>query len=192
MIRPATIKDFKAIEKIYQSHLLDQQKVAQPNYAAKMQKSGFLLDLSDATERQKRVETSQLFKVYEENGQVFGFIDINKEIYFPEEADNIVWFDQQRKQEYFHGKNSTVLHLIAVDQKATSKGIASQLLQGCLEDLKKQGMGYLFSLIVFGPVTNCPSLVFHHKHGFERVSVAQPIDLFGFKNYQSLLFVKKL
>ena len=38
MIRPATIKDFKAIEKIYQSHLLDQQKVAQPNYAAKMQK----------------------------------------------------------------------------------------------------------------------------------------------------------
>jgi L-amino acid N-acyltransferase YncA len=147
MIRPATIKDFKAIEKIYQSHLLDQQKVAQPNYAAKMQKSGFLLHLSNTSERQKRLTTSQLFKVYEKGGQILGFIDINKEIYFPEQASNILWFDQKLKREYFHGKNSTVLHLIAVNPKTTHKGIANQLLQSCLE---------------------------------------------GLKNYQSLLFVKKL
>lgn len=193
MIQKAKEEDFERINSVYKSCLINIKKINDPEYAANIQKSGFLIPLSTKEERRRRIKKSQIFKVYKNKDNILGFIDINKEFYFPENADNIIWFDQGLKNEYFHGNQSTVLHLVAVDPKYARQRIASKLLQSCLKELRKKKIKYLFSLVVLGPITNCPSLIFHHQHGFKRITTLPCLStLFGFKDYQSLFFVKNL
>lgn len=192
MIRKATSEDIDSIWSIYSSIVFDVNKIDNHEYSSTAQKNGFIISESTKEEVASRITSSQDFQLYEEGGEIQGFLDINKETYFPEEADNIIWFDENLKEEYFHGNNNTALHLIALNQNARNKGIASSLFNTSLNKLKDSNLKYLFSIITIGPVTNCPSLVWHEKNGFKRVCVTMPIELFGLKDYMSLLLCKTI
>ncbi len=192
MIRKAIPSDIDQIWQIHSSYILDTTQTGDPTYTTTVQKQGFLLDLETKNEFGSRITNDTSFFVWDESNVVLGFIDINKEIYFPQEADNIIWMEEGLKENYFNDPRSTVLHTIAVKSDQKEKGIASRLLIHTIRELKKQDYQKIFSIVVFGSVTNCPSLLFHSRHGFRRACVSMPMDLLGIKNYQSLLFVKDL
>ena len=192
MIRQAIRADLEQVWQIYQQITFDVSQVNDPKYCAEKQKSGFIVSQDSKEDISKRIKDSYIFNVFEEEGVVKGLIDINKEIYFPEEAKNIFWMKPELKQSYFYDPQSTTLHLIVVNPKFQNQGIASQLFDHAITQLKKDSFTKLFAIVTTGPVTNCPSIVWHAQKGFERVCVTYPIDLFGLKGYSSLLFCRNI
>ncbi|PIS22871.1 hypothetical protein COT49_03120 [candidate division WWE3 bacterium CG08_land_8_20_14_0_20_40_13] len=192
MIRKAMINDIENIWKLHEDFRLDVSMVNDNDYLAKSQGNGFIVSDSTKEEIKKRIEGSLLFNVWEEDGKIVGLIDVNKEIYFPEEADNIIWLDKDLKSEYFHGNEGITLHYVAVDENYRGKGIATSLYKNSLETLKGKGYKHLFSIVTIAPVTNCPSIIWHTKMDFKRACVTMPIDLFGLKDYMSLLFYRPI
>lgn len=192
MIRDATTDDLDKIFHLYDSHSLDTKKVPDPHYAAQVQKNGFLVALEGKTDLLQRIEEDYLYKVYVENDIIRGFININTEIYFPEDADNCIWFDETIKNSYFHSNTTLTLHEIIIDHENKRQGIGRKLLENSLTELKDNGYKDIFSIVTIGPVTNLPSILFHTKMGFKRACVTMPFDLFGMKDYMSLLFHKSI
>lgn len=191
MIRKANVKDLKQVKRLHDLYVLDVSRLSNPNYIAKVKKEGFTVS-PGKSDLSRRIHESQIFDVYEIDGKIAGYIDINKEVYFPEEADNIVWVDPKLKTLYFKGKDTTCLHHIAVLPEHKKKGVASKLFKNSLEKLRTKGVKYLFAIITTGPVANKPSIVFHQKMGFIKACETKPIDLFGLKNYESVLFYRKI
>lgn len=188
MIRKATLDDLDLIYSLYKSYSLDISRIDDPEYATYVQMNGFLIDLENKQRFEERIKNNLLFNVFYQSREILGFVVVNKEIYFPKEADNIIWFDKRLKDAYFHSDKSTVLHEIIVDRYHTRKGIGSQLLEFSIKKLGGLGYTDLFSIVATGPLTDCPSILFHTKSKFKRACVTKPIDLFGLKNYESLLF----
>jgi ribosomal protein S18 acetylase RimI-like enzyme len=188
MIRKATPNDLERIYSLYRANSLNISNVTDPTYAAKIQQDGFLLALEDKTELLERIQNNFLFNVYEIEQKVVGFLNINKEIYFPEDADNIIWFDDELKRSYYHNNSSITLHEIVVDPSFKGQGFGRELLENSLNTLKEKHYTDLFSIVAFAPLTNCASIIFHTRNGFERTCVSMPDDLFGLQNYQSVLF----
>ncbi|HOZ03479.1 MAG TPA: GNAT family N-acetyltransferase [Candidatus Woesebacteria bacterium] len=91
---------------------------------------------------------------------------------------------------YFEDEKSIALHQIVVAKEHQGKGVATKLLQSAIKELSNKKINHLFSIVTTGPVTNCPSIIWHTAMGFNRACVTSPIDLFGLKNYTSLLFHK--
>lgn len=192
VIRKALLTDVDRVWELKQNIILDVSRVNDLRYSSKIQSEGFIVSENSKEEVRDRINSSTIFYVFEEEGQIKGFIDINKEIYFPEEVDNIFWLDKNLKTEYFHGAKSTALHLIITNDKARKKGVASELLQNAIGRLKSMNIKHIFSIITTGPVTNCPSIIWHTKMGFERVCLTSPIKLFGLDGYTSLLLCKNI
>lgn len=190
MIRKAEKTDLDQIFHLYRENALDISRIDDLSYAAKAQADGFVVALEGREEVEKRIERNFLFHVYEEDNEIQGFIIINKEIYFPKGEDNIIWFDHTIKSNYFTGKDSITLHEIIVTRDYRERGIGKQLLESTSTALRENGYKHLFSIVTFAPVTNMPSVIFHTKNGFERACVTMPFDLFGMKNYMSVLFHK--
>jgi|ERR1700722_6583137 len=192
MIRKATINDLENIYSLYQANSLDISRLTDAEYSTRVQHDGFLVALDNKDDIRERIQTNFLFNVYEVEGNIAGFITINKEVYFPEDSDNIMWFSDKLKAIYYHSDTFMTLHEIIVDQSYKGKGIGKVLLEDSLKTLKEKKYTDLFSIVTTGPVTNCASLLFHTRNDFERACVSMPDDLFGLKNYQSLLLHKKI
>lgn len=191
MIRKADQTDLDQIWQLHADYILDVSLVAEPKYGAEVQSRGFIVSESTKVDIAKRIDNSVIFNVYEENGRILGLIDINREIYFPEEAGNIIWTSNELKNSYFHRNDSIVLHYIAVDKGSKGKGISNKLFINAVNQLEATGFKDLFSIVTTGPLTNCPSIIWHTKMSFDRACVTMPIDLFGLKDYTSLLFHRK-
>lgn len=192
MIRKATTNDLEDIDFLYNSHSLDISRVTDTIYATKVQRDGFLIALDSKNDIYERIQTNFLFNVYEMQDKIVGFVIINKEVYFPEDSDNIIWFNKKLKENYYHSDTFITLHEIIVNQTYRRKGIASFLLEDSLKILKEKHYTDLFSIVATGPLTNCASLLFHTRNEFERACISMPDDLFELKNYQSLLFHKRI
>lgn len=192
MIRKATPNDIDQVWKLHADYILDVSRASESYYGAQVQSRGFIV--ADLTKEDilTRIQKSHIFNVYEGAGNILGLIDINKEIYFPEEADNIIWLTPELKEKYFYDDKSITLHYIAVDTQAKGKNIAKQLFDGALNQLVQEGCKDLFSIVTTGPLTNCTSIIWHTKMGFSRACVTLPIGLFGLKDYTSTLYHKKL
>ena len=192
MIRKAFLSDSKKLWSLKRAFVLDISKVGDISYCTQLQQDGFFVSNETENEHKARITNSTIFNVYEKDEKPVGLIDINHEIYFPKEADNIIWLDQKLKIIYFEDERSVALHQIVVDKKYQGTGIATEMLQTAVKELINHKIKQLFSIVTTGPVTNCPSIVWHTAMGFERACVTNPIDLFGLKNYTSLLFYKNL
>lgn len=191
MIRKAAAEDLEEIQKLHGQYILDISKVNDPEYGAKVQNEGFTVS-SGESDLLKRIQESLIFNVSIVDGRLAGYIDINKEIYFPEDAENIIWLNTDLKNVYFHQEDSIKLHHIATSPDFRGKGIASELLNKSLEELKEKGYKHLFAIVTTSPLTNNASIAFHEKMGFKKVCITKPIDLFSLKNYESLLFYKQI
>lgn len=191
MIREAKSTDSEQIKSIINNYILDREKLDDFVYCAKKQRDGFIAT-ADFEDLQEKVHSSKLFNVYEKEETICGFIVANRELYFPEEAQNIIWLDKNAKEVYFHGEKSIELHYIAVEPSYKNKGVATKLFEQSISELKNEGFTDLFSIVALGPLTNCSSIIWHTKRGFKRVCVTMPFDIFGMKDYQSILFHREL
>jgi len=191
MIRKACINDIDAIWELYEKNTLNISRVDDIEYATSIQKNGFIVFQGTKMEVQERISSSRIFDIFEDTA-IAGFIDVDKKIYFPEDADNIVWSSDILKNIYFHDEKAICLHFIAVDCTYKEKGVAKQLFNNAFEVLKNEGFKHIFSIVTLSPLTNCPSVIWHSKMGFRRVCITMPIDLFGLKDYMSLLFYKEI
>jgi hypothetical protein len=189
MIRPATMQDAPALQKIHDKFILDTSRLEDAKYAAEVQKVGFTVSAGESS-LGKRIESSHLLLVDANGSDIQGYIDVNPEMYFPEGSDNIVWFDERLKRSYYHDEHSIVLHHIAA--LTSCRGVAGHLLAAALTTLKEQGYQHLFSIVTTAPLTNCASIVWHTRNSFSRACTSLPDDLFGLKNYQSVLLYKSI
>ncbi len=188
-IRDATDKDITSIQLLHDKFILDVQRADDPEYGAMVQQRGFTVS-AGGSEIAQRLRTSVLLNVAEVNDEVVGYIDMSKEEYFPEDADNIIWFNKDKKAIYYHDEYALTLHHIVTD--IPGKGIATGLFENALSDLKQEGYQHVFSIVATAPLSNCASIIWHTRQGFERICTHTPIDLFGLKNYQATLFYKEM
>jgi len=193
MIRKAQPDDIEQIKQIYFHYLLDTDQINEQNqdYIAQVEQTGFTVS-PGKTDLLNRIKQSQIFNVLERNDKILGYIDLNKEIYFPEKATNISWTDQNLKSTYFHDQDSIALHHIAVLPEFKQQGFANKLFDHAMLQLKELRKKHLFAIVTTGPVVNKPSIIFHQKMGFKQVCQTAPIDLFGLKGYESVLFYRKI
>jgi len=192
MIRRALLSDLDNVYDLYSIQSTDISQINNSEYSAQVQTNGFIVPLESKESIKDQIQNHFLFNVYESDGEITGFIDFNKEIYFPEEADNIIWLDKKLKDVYFHDDSSIALHEIVVNKEHRGKGVGRKLLENAISELSSRKYQHIFSIVALSPLTNCPSIIFHTKNKFERVCVTMPINLFGLENYQSLLFYKKI
>jgi len=192
MIRKALLSDLDSVYELYCSQSVDASQIRSSEYSTQIQKNGFIFPLENRETIKDQIQNHFLFKVYESDGKIIGFIDFNKEIYFPEEANNCIWLDKKLKDVYFHDDSSIALHEIVINKEHRGKGIGKKLLENAIDELSTKKYQHIFSIVALSPLTNCPSIIFHTKNKFERVCATMPINLFGLENYQSLLFYKKV
>lgn len=185
----ATFDDAPQLQQLHGKFVLDTNRLNDDKYEADVQKNGFTVSAGEGSIR-GRIQASHLLLVDVEDSRILGYIDVNPETYFPEDADNIIWFCEALKHTHYHDKHAIVLHHIAAT--TSGKGVATRLLEDALTRLKSQGYQHLFSIVTTAPVTNCASVIWHTRNGFSRACVSLPDDLFGLKNYQSVLFYRSI
>lgn len=189
MIRQVTAQDYQAIRDIKRELGIDRSRLQHADYRLSLQKNGFLL-FPDLEWTEYERDISKLFLGYEVDGTVVGYIRIDTEQEI-RSAQSASWFREDLQPVYFARPHADI-GAIAVSPKAGHRGVGATLLSRAEEELRRQGVLYLFSLVVASPITNVPSLLFHEKHGFGRVAFTSHHELFGLKNYQSILYGKKL
>lgn len=189
MIRHATIADYDSIKKILNELALNVKKIGDRDYRYDVQRNGFLLH-SELTVEQFKKDLKKIYFIPEYHNKVVGYLRIDEE----QELSNsskIYWFKPEVKNVYFSKPHANIGGM-GVLAEAKSHGIGAEMLLGAEREVRAKGIVYLFSLVALSPVTNMPSMMFHEKHGFERIAVSEPHPLFGMNGYQSFLYGKKL
>lgn len=189
MIRRATAQDYEAIKSLKQVLGIQREKLRDQQYKFLLQKKGFLL-FPDLEKSDFERDLKKFFLVYEINNVVAGYIVIGTEQEMKEES-SAYWLNENFKSTYFAHPHADI-NVIVVSPDANHKGVGTALLKAVEQEIRKQNIPYLFSLVVLSPLTNVPSLLFHEKHGFDRIAITSYPELFGIKNYQSILYGKKL
>src|SRR5581483_4070259 len=181
MIRQVRPDDFATVKTIKVSSELEPSKIDDVHYRLTVEKSGFLLPGYDETDFINDLHKIHL--VYEEDGNILGFIRIDEEQEMPADADT-TWFRPDLKDIYF-AKPHADIGGIGVRSHVSKKGIASELLRGAIDFVReKVNVDYLFSFVIVSPVTNIPSLLFHEKNGFERIATVRFDEMFALKNFE--------
>lgn len=189
MTRQAISSDFADLKHIIDVSGMDVERLSDPAYRLDVQKKGFLIR-SEYTHERHAGDMKKIYLVAEIEQKVVRFLRIDQE-QEADASDEMFWYQPQLKEVYFSLPHADVGGL-AVLPHVGRGGIATQMLHHAEQEVLKKGINYLFSFVVFSPVTNLPSLLFHEKYGFERVAVSLPHTLFGMQGYQSILYAKKL
>ena len=130
--------------------------------------------------------------MYEDDNEVQGFCSIKRDIYYPEDLDEVIWLDEEAKKSYYHDESSIEVTYLLIDPDYCQKGIGTKLLENALDMAKNKGYRNFFWITTLAPLSNLASIAFITKHGGKRVNFTMPSDLFGMQNQQSMLFMKKL
>ncbi len=170
---------------------LNRELLYDKNYRYRIQKEGFLLGLDTKDDLQQFISDDNLFLVYENDHQLRGYLMIDYKKDFLDDEYKM-WFDGNGKHLYYDLSLGASLNTVAVDRSSREKGIAFQLLSEAEQQLKKTGVKNLFSIITSAPITNCASLLFHTKMGFNRLAVSKPRKMFELDNYCSTLLYKAI
>jgi ribosomal protein S18 acetylase RimI-like enzyme len=190
MIRQAQIEDYEPIKKIKHSVGIDRSKLDNREYRVSLQKGGFLL-FANLEKRDFEKDLRKIFLVYEQEGEIIGYVRIDTEPEVEKDGDPI-WFQQDLEPVYLSYPHANIGG-IAVSPATKQKGIGTALLQEAIKRIKQREMvSYLFSAVVFSPITNLPSILFHEKSGFDRVAFVNFQNLYNLENYQCVLYGKKM
>lgn len=193
MIRLGQADDYEAIKKIRSSVGIDHNQLDNREYRLSLQKKGFLL-FPSLEESQFEAYRQNLFLVYEDEGDVIGYIvmETEQEQEMEQGSSTLIWFRKDIEPIYFSHPHATI-SVIAVSPATRHKGIGAALLQEVVKRIKQRSeISYLFSSVVSSPITNFPSIVFHEKMEFDRIAFTNYPELFLLKNYQSILYGKRL
>src|SRR3989338_7463791 len=167
MIRIAKTDDSKRIFALYKRVALNWEKIDDESYRKKIQLSGYLFGISSEKELEHQITNAFLTLVYEENSTIIGYVLLNKETYFPKEAENIMWTKKEFKNSFFTPETMATVYHITVDPNYSRMHIGRKLLKKGEKIAKKKGIKQLFSIIQINPIINVPSVIFHSKQNFE-------------------------
>jgi GNAT superfamily N-acetyltransferase len=193
MIRPGRVDDYEAIKKLVCSVGIDRNQLDNRAYRVLLQKRGFLL-FPSLEEKAFQAYLQKLFLVYEDEGDVVGYtiIDSEQEEEMEAGSSRLFWFQKELEPIYFAHPHATI-KVIAALPAPGRRGVGAALLQAAVERIKQRGaIPYLFSSVVSSPITNFPSMLFHEKMGFDRVAFTNYPEFHLLKNYQSILYGKRL
>lgn len=189
MIRRAVIEDFAACSAITNELSLKPDQLNRYQYRVNIQKQGFLVPVPLIQE--KFVERlKNIFLVYEHQDKVVGFIRIDQEQQTGRE-DHVDWFQSRFKKIYYSEPHRSI-GKIAISFHSGHKGVGTKLLDEAIKKIRLSNASYLFSFVIFSPITNIPSIMFHEKNNFTRVAISISRRLYGMDNFRSILYTKKL
>lgn len=189
MIRKASSKDFPDIFGIKKQHALDISKISDPEYAKSIENNGFLLP-GEYTNEELNELLNEIFLVDEENGKVVAYLSITSKSELNPKSER-EWLIPELKDVYFSDLHAEIWG-IAVDKEFSGKGIATKLLEEGVKEVKKWGASYLFSLVVYKPLSNLPSIRLHESNDFQKAAIRKPSLFMGIENYQSIVYAKKI
>ena len=188
MIRQVKNEDFQSIKRLQKPLVLDVNRLDDDTYRWQIQENGFLV--GEYTEADFKKDLNKIFLVYEISTLASGYIRIDEKQEY-QDNEKKVWLRQDLKTIYYTSPHAEI-GALAVSQENRGKGVATELLNEAVNQVKGKGVSHLFSIVTFAPVTNFPSMMFHEKYGFERVAFSLPSRLFGLESYQSILYGKRL
>ncbi|MDQ3099300.1 MAG: GNAT family N-acetyltransferase [bacterium] len=191
MIRNTTINDLESLDTIKNKVKLDPARLDDCEYQYTIQKTGFLLGSDEIYDAKALLNKAEEFLVLEEGNKIKGFISCDHEDKYLDDEYK-TWFSEDAKSIYYSDPKATSIYAVAVDLECAQSGVASSLLGALEQRLMQKGFRYLFSIVTMSPVTNCPSLLFHSRNNFKRVAMGRPRELFGLKNFASVLLMKEL
>jgi ribosomal protein S18 acetylase RimI-like enzyme len=190
MIRRVSQRDYNDILLIKKTLLLDSAKINDSSYRVKTEQSGFFLYKKSQTKEEFAKDVEKIHFVYEEEERVKGYLRIDEE----QEMDKSIeafWFCPELKDLYFSFPHAA-MGGIGLLPEVAHKGIAKELFMAAITEVKKKKIPFLFSFVALSPMTNIASMLFHERNGFERIALSMVPKMFGLKNYQSILYGKKL
>ena len=189
MIRTASPKDFPDILEIKKQYALNISEISNPEYRKSAEKSGFLLP-GDYTKEEMQELINEIFLVDEEYGKVVAYFSIiSKQELNPKSERE--WLIPELKDVYFSSPHGEIWGM-AVSEEFGNRGIAKKLLERGLAEVKNWGASYLFSFVVYKPISNLASIRFHERNGFQRAAIRQPSPFMGIDNYQSIVYARKI
>ena len=190
MIRKAIAHDYSALMHIKHTLGLEVSYLDDLDYKVKMQKAGFLLKTPSYTPEEFQIDLDKIFLVYEDNGKAVGFIRIDE----IQEIDRTAkaWWNMPEIQDAYFSLPHADIGGIAVLPEVANRGVATDLLNRAIDEIRNKNIPYLFSLVVVSPITNTPSILFHEKNGFQRLALVTEPDYFEYKQYQSIIYGKSL
>jgi GNAT superfamily N-acetyltransferase len=192
-IRKATLGDLDSLNTIHASVILDRSQLKDVAYQADIQNKGFLLGTDDPHDIAEEISNAHQFLVAEEENKLLGYAIADhreEEQYYDDEYKT--WFDLSLKELYYNSPKAMSLSTIATDPSIIKKGVATSLLKSLEEQLLGEEFTHLFSIVSIAPLTNCPSLLWHTRNGFQRLAMGKPRRLFELDNYSAILFYKEL
>lgn len=191
MIRSATPDDLPRLLEIGKNVTVENEKITDPLYAAKVQRRGFIPEGFATEEHFKdEIEKGEVCLVSEENEVIQGFCSIKRDVYYPEDLDAVIWTDPDAKKKYYHDDSSIEITYLLLDPPFCQKGIGTNLLEEALSQAEAKGYKNFFWITTLAPLSNLASIAFISKHGGRRVNFTMPSDLFGLEDQQSILFLK--
>lgn len=192
-IRRATLEDLDSLNNIHTKVILDRSKLGDASYEADIQNKGFLLGTDDPHDIAEEITGAHEFLVFEEENKLLGYAIADhreEERYYDDEYKT--WFDLALKELYYSSPKAMSLSTIATDPDSIKKGVATALLKSLEYNLLGERFTHLFSIVSLAPLTNCPSLLWHTKNGFKRLTMGKPRKLFELDNYSAVLLYKEI
>ena len=192
MIRQVRAEDYDDIKSIKETLLLNSSRINEPEYHVKTEQAGFFLYKKQQTVEEFTKDLQKIHLVYEENDQVKGYLRIDDSQEMENDTDvDVLWYKPEMREIYFSVPHAAMAGIGLLPEFA-NKGIAKELLDSAIREVRKKEIPYLFSFVAVSPMTNIASLLFHERNGFGRIACCTTSEMFGLKNYQSFLFGKKL
>lgn len=178
--------DLKQVVEISSQNLLDLSRLSDKDYLYNIKKSGFFI--ANNTLKDLRNDKNKIILGFKDNDQIVAFIWVT--VF----TDNhqYDWFDQNKKDEIF-GKKIYYLKRIGVAKIKQGQGLGGKLLESLINTwLDDKSIKYLVASVADSPVRNLASIGFNLKYGFEKVAISPKVSYSVFKEYQCLLFAKKI
>ena len=191
MIRKATQQDISGLYQVYKTVALDWDRLADKKYKRKIQTAGYLFGIESEQELAKELNSALFGLVYNDDNHLKGYVLLNQETYFPEDAPNAIWIKPETKNDFFQKNRMATLYYVAVNPAYRREHIGTKLIREAEQRLIKQGVKCVYLIIQIHPIINAASVSFHAKLDYEAVCITSPIDM-RFKNYMSMLMYKQL
>ncbi len=189
MIRQARESDFEEIITLRKTLAIEIDNLSNQTYRLSVQKSGFLLKKPYPKEEYIK-DLQKTFLVANKNEQILGYSRIDEKQEMDKE-DIALWYNPNLEKEYFSLPHRSI-NAIGVLPHVKRQGIATSLLNRIIEEITKEQIPYVYSSVIISPITNLPSLLFHEKHGFDRIALISEPEVYGMKNFSSVLYRKTL
>ncbi len=163
-------------------------EINKDNLDPKKNESFIISELSEATIKEKIGDGHQFLVLrFKGENQILGFIELSNAV-SKEVLNNTSWNDCVDKS-IFVENNEKVKYIERIIVKKEFKGnkIGTALYHKLFENFES----YIFyAFVIEKPFKNNISMRFHKKLGFNNVGVFKAENYCGFKNYQSILFLR--